>query len=74
MFGMKAPGAGAMEFELAPLPGVGTRLTVTAYWHPAGVWGLLYWYILVPAHLFIFKCMTRNICRLAEQRERLALS
>ena len=68
IFGMKAPGAGALEFELEPLASGGTRLTATAYWHPAGVWGLLYWYVLVPAHLFIFKCMTANMCRLAERR------
>jgi hypothetical protein len=43
-FGMRAPGAGMMEFDLKPLGdgdnGGGTRLTMTAYWHPAGVWGL----------------------------------
>jgi hypothetical protein len=72
MFGMKAPGAGVLEFDLEPLAGLGTRLTATAYWHPAGVWGLLYWYLLVPAHLFIFKCMTRNICRQAERNAQLA--
>jgi hypothetical protein len=43
-------------------------VTVTAYWHPAGVWGLSYWWVLVPAHLFIFKGMTREIARRAEQR------
>lgn len=65
IFGMKAPGGGALEIDLEP-EGGGTRLTATAYWHPAGVWGLVYWYALVPAHLFIFKCMTRHMCRLAE--------
>jgi hypothetical protein len=30
------------------------------------VWGLLYWYALVPAHLFIFKGMTAEIARRAE--------
>jgi uncharacterized protein YbjT (DUF2867 family) len=65
-FGMKAPGAGVLEFELEPLPGGGTRLVATAYWHPAGVWGLLYWYALEPAHRMIFDGMTREICRRAE--------
>jgi len=65
-FGMKAPGAGVLEIVLQPLDDGGSRLTATAYWHPAGVWGLVYWYALVPAHLFIFKCMTRNMCRRAE--------
>jgi hypothetical protein len=68
-FGMRAPGSGVLEFELEPLPGGGTRITETAYWHPAGVWGLLYWYLLVPAHQFLFKGMTRAIARRAEALE-----
>jgi uncharacterized protein YbjT (DUF2867 family) len=66
-FGMRAPGTGILEFELEPLAGGGTRLTETAYWHPAGFPGLLYWYSLVPFHLFIFKGMTRAVVRLAER-------
>jgi len=64
-FGMKAPGSGILEFELESLPGGGTRLTETAYWHPRGVWGLLYWYAMIPAHLFLFRVMTRSMVRLA---------
>jgi uncharacterized protein YbjT (DUF2867 family)/uncharacterized protein YndB with AHSA1/START domain len=66
-FGMRAPGAGVMEFDLTPLPDGGTRLTATAYWHPAGVWGLLYWYSLEPMHRIVFKGLTREICRRAER-------
>jgi uncharacterized protein YbjT (DUF2867 family) len=65
-FGMKAPGSGILEFELEPLAQGGTRLTETAYWHPRGVWGLLYWYAMVPAHLFLFRRMTRAMVRRAE--------
>jgi uncharacterized protein YbjT (DUF2867 family) len=65
-FGMRCPGAGVLEFEIEPVDAGRTRVTVTAYWHPQGVWGLLYWYALVPAHLFIFKGMTREIARRAE--------
>lgn len=64
-FGMKAPGTGILEFELVPA-GPRTRITITAYWHPRGFWGLAYWYALVPAHLFIFKGWTRAIARRAE--------
>jgi hypothetical protein len=70
-FGMRAPGAGVLEFEVDPetIPPHDrrTRLTITAYWHPQGVWGLLYWYALAPAHLFIFRRMTRSMLRRAEQ-------
>jgi hypothetical protein len=66
-FGLKGPGAGALEFDIEPVDERHTRVTVTAYWHPQGVWGLLYWYAFVPAHLFIFKGMTREIARRAER-------
>ena len=65
-FGLRAPGSGILEFEIEPLPQGSQRLTVTAYWHPQGVWGLLYWAVLVPFHLFIFKGMTRAMVRRAE--------
>jgi hypothetical protein len=67
-FGMKAPGSGILEFELEPLPNGGTRLTETAYWHPRGVWGLLYWYAMIPAHLFLFRKMTQAMVDRAKQR------
>jgi len=66
-FGMRAPGAGLLEFELTPRDDGGTRLTITAYWHPAGVWGLLYWYAFEPMHKIIFSGTAREICRRAEQ-------
>ena len=70
-FGMRAPGSGVLEFAIdedvtdAGKP-QGSTITATAYWHPAGVWGLLYWFALVPMHLFIFKGMCRAIAREAE--------
>ncbi len=70
-FGMRGPGSGVLEFEVDPEPdphrGHRTRLTITAYWHPQGVWGLLYWYLLVPVHLFLFDKMTKAMMRRAEQ-------
>ena len=68
-FGLRAPGAGILEFQIEPAPNGRSRVTVTAYWHPQGVWGLLYWYALVPAHLFIFDRMTHEIARRAEALE-----
>ena len=63
---MKAPGAGVLEFVVQP-QGTGSNVTATAYWHPAGVWGLIYWYSLVPAHAFIFRGLTRAIIRRASR-------
>jgi hypothetical protein len=68
-FGLKAPGSGILEFEIEPLPDGTTRLTETAYWHPQGVFGLVYWALLVPFHLFIFRGMTRAMVRGAEAAE-----
>jgi uncharacterized protein YbjT (DUF2867 family) len=65
-FGMRAPGAGVLEFEITPEPPRHHRVTATAYWHPAGAAGLLYWYALEPAHGLIFGGLTREICRRAE--------
>ena len=61
---MKLPGAGVLEFEIIPGDEM-NQVWATAYFHPAGVWGLLYWYPLVPFHLWIFKAMTREIDRRA---------
>ena len=65
---MKAPGAGVLEFELKPVA-EGHRITATAYFHPAGLWGLLYWYALTPAHWLIFRGLTRAISRRASAAE-----
>ena len=65
-FGMRAPGAGVLEFEILPLDDRRARVTATAYWHPAGALGLIYWYSLEPAHRVIFDGMTREIARRAE--------
>lgn len=66
LFGMKAPGAGILEFLVAPDESGGTRVTATAYWHPQGALGLLYWYPLAPFHGLIFRRMTEAIARRAE--------
>lgn len=68
-FGLKAPGSGMLEFLLQPLEEGRTRITISASWHPRGVWGLAYWYALVPAHLFVFSGWTRAIATRAERSE-----
>ncbi len=65
---MKAPGAGVLEFKLNP-EAQGHRITATAYFHPAGFWGLFYWYMLTPAHWLIFRGLTRAIARRATDAE-----
>ena len=53
MMEMKAPGAGVLEFSISDKDDV-RELRMQAYWHPAGAWGLLYWYLLLPIHQFLF--------------------
>ncbi len=64
--GLKSPGAGALEFDIEQV-GEETRITATAYWHSLGFWGLVYWYSFYPAHYLLFRGLTREICRRAEQ-------
>jgi hypothetical protein len=66
LFGMKAPGTGVLEFRLAPA-GTGTHLAITAYWDPRGLAGWLYWKAMEPAHGLLFRRMTAEICRRAEE-------
>ena len=44
----------------------GTTLHQTAVFDPIGLWGLLYWYSLVPVHGFIFGGMLRGIAQRIE--------
>ena len=62
---MRAPGAGVLEFRVEDR-GAERKITVHAYWHPAGVWGLLYWYATLPIHTVLFRGTARAIARRAE--------
>lgn len=66
-FGMRAPGAGVLEFEICEQNSTQCEIKATAYWHPAGAPGLLYWYSLEPMHKLIFKGMTKAISQQAQQ-------
>lgn len=71
LFGMKAPGLGRLTFTIKDL-GDRRQLDVRAWWHPAGFRGLLYWFVMMPAHLFIFRGMAKRIIKLAEQKDNLS--
>ena len=61
---MKVPGRAWLEFEVVP-DATGTTIHQTAIFDPMGLWGLLYWYALVPVHGFIFGGMLKEIARRA---------
>ena len=52
---MRLPGSAGLELETEPRQGGGSAITATAYFHPAGIWGLLYWFALLPIHRRIFR-------------------
>ncbi|RLM27308.1 NAD(P)-dependent oxidoreductase [Brenneria alni] len=66
LFGMKAPGLGKLTFTITDKSTYRT-LDVRARWHPAGLNGLIYWFLMMPAHLFIFRGMAARITELAEK-------
>ena len=57
---MKMPGRAWLQFEVAP-EDRGSRLTLTAFFEPRGLWGLIYWYGLYPAHRLLFPGLIRRI-------------
>ena len=61
---MKVPGRAWLEFEVVP-EGGGARVHQTAVFEPAGLRGLLYWYVLLPVHAMIFGGMLRHIAHRA---------
>lgn len=67
-FGMKGPGLGRLEFTIKD-HGDKRELNVTAWWHPQGFLGLMYWFVMMPAHLFIFNGMVKAIVRKAHSQK-----
>jgi len=65
---MKVPGKAWLEFEIIPQDESRVRIMQTAYFEPAGLPGLLYWYILYPIHVAIFQGMINAIAHKAESR------
>lgn len=55
---MKLPGEAWLEFKV-----LNNKLVQTATFRPLGLWGRLYWYLVLPFHYLIFPGMARNIVR-----------
>jgi hypothetical protein len=67
---MKLPGTARLEFQLDPSEdGATTKLTMTARFRPKGLFGILYWYSVLPLHGLVFGGMLRGIKRAAESSE-----
>lgn len=59
---MKLPGEAWLEFVICESKGK-YELKQTATFRPKGISGRLYWYSMLPFHLFIFRGMIRNLSR-----------
>ncbi len=64
---MKLPGEAWIQWEINP-DGSGSTLVQQAIFYPRGLFGRLYWYVLVPFHGLIFARMARRIADAAEAR------
>jgi uncharacterized protein YbjT (DUF2867 family) len=72
---MKVPGDALLEFHIEPASAeeaAGSteplvRVVQTASFIPRGLFGLIYWYAVLPLHGFVFRGMLRGIRRTAER-------
>ena len=62
---MRVPGRAWLQYEIEPAED-GCRLVQTAFFEPRGLSGRLYWYLLLPVHLLIFRGTIRELARRAE--------
>lgn len=63
---MKLPGVATLEFRLEPKDENQCVLFQKARFHPHGLFGIIYWYCLIPLHEYVFGGMIRKIARRAE--------
>jgi uncharacterized protein YbjT (DUF2867 family) len=64
---MKLPGEAVLDFRIDPEEGGRSTLHMTALFKPRGLFGLLYWYGVVPFHNIVFKGMLKGITQDAKQ-------
>jgi uncharacterized protein YbjT (DUF2867 family) len=64
---MKLPGDAWLQWTIEP-DGSGAVLDQQAIFYPKGLFGRLYWYVLIPFHAVIFARMCRKLTEAAERR------
>lgn len=57
---MKLPGKAWLQFSIDRREGK-NQLSVNAYYQPRGLFGILYWYMFLPFHFFIFQNLISQI-------------
>lgn len=66
---MKVPGVAWLEFDITPNQDGTVELQQIATFAVNSIWGYLYWLVLLPMHLLVFKNMARQIIERAEEQE-----
>ena len=64
---MKLPGEAWLEFEVSE--NGDTKVKQTATFLPKGLFGHLYWYLILPFHFFVFPTMIKNIVKTAKREQ-----
>jgi uncharacterized protein YbjT (DUF2867 family) len=67
---MKVPGRAWLQFQVEENDSQKSTLTQTAFFEPKGLWGFLYWYLIYPLHVIIFRGMIKKIKRESERNFR----
>ena len=58
---MKLPGEATLDFSIENVESGRTALTLTARYRPRGLFGILYWYLVLPFHGLVFNGMLYGI-------------
>jgi len=66
---MKVPGDAWLQFDLRVGGSGRTNLRCCAWFQPRGLLGEIYWYLLYPVHLLIFRKLTTEVRRRAESTD-----
>jgi uncharacterized protein YbjT (DUF2867 family) len=66
---MKLPGNGWLQFEAKPVEDSRTGIVQTMFFAPRGLFGTVYWYLLLPVHRHIFNKIINKLAEKAEQAE-----
>ncbi|RPH96162.1 SDR family oxidoreductase [candidate division KSB1 bacterium] len=62
---MKLPGRAWLQFEVKLIDDTHSAIYSTAIFDPVGLMGLLYWYLLYPVHVMMFRGMLRKLAEAA---------
>ena len=66
---MILPGKAWLEFRISKLPNGQSEVVQEASFSPRGLGGQLYWYAVLPFHIFVFPTMIRNLIRSANRKD-----